>query len=441
MILDDSVIYERIQKVFQSGENPVYFNYEIEIVAGGETHKVFNVLSVVEESNYVGEFMSFVTAEVQMYHSMLRRSIQPNSDKLVVKLTKTPVGLDGTHAQGEETITRFFDAYLMNDKNQDLMGSNVADATDEQFDAAGLATVFLELVEQDFVNYKLIESYGNYRDCSVTDILRGLMTRKINGRTFNVDMVEGDNETVYKQFRIPAKIPLEKLPRFIQEANYGGVYSSSIGYFHRNAVTYIYPLLNYSRFDDTKRTLTILNIPSTEMVGVDNTYHLDKDALFVLSTGDIDHSDITEIQLHQKGNAVRYALSGNLIDTFSTIEDGVDIVPEQRNRKEHNFEERPRGLNKFTSPDRFFTDNVWAQSSKVTGGLGTILNMGWSTANIDLLYPGMPTKVIYKRNGEVHALYGTLTGAVSDTQSTEGSPIDKRYVSSVAMSFHCERVV
>lgn len=440
MILDDVVLYEQFLAVGRSGTKPVHFKWKAELIIDNEVIPVLKVDTLERNSDFVNLYSDIIHLQILVPQSVLINLIQPARNNLKIRLAKEQNNRTGDSTKAVETYSQVFDAHLITTQSPTVKvrsGKSTGDGLD---DLSQLATVELQLTDVELTEYRLVEVSGVYRNIRTDNLLRAMMSHPLaqrKQRRIGVDMVPGNNDRIYYQILLPNGIKLIELPMWLQE-NYG-IYSSKIGYYLYQGFWYVYPLLDYTRFDKVKRNLTILKVPPDEMVGNDNSYVEQGDNLFVFATGDTKHTDNSEHILNNVGNGIRYVQTSNIVDQFRNHERGSSKITAGQNRREVILEKRPKGINLYKNADGLFTDNPWQELSTLTSGLAATIGVVWEYSNPELLYPGMPVKFLYKRNNKVVRIYGTLVGIDSITTTRQLATTDNRYVTSSSLVIHVER--
>ncbi len=442
MLLDDASLYEKLVELQKTNAKPVVWNYTANFIIGDDIVPIINVVAVHRISDYIKTYSDQIFATIHVTNAIYTKVLLPNKDKLLVKLNKELMGNLGPTAQINQNYSQIFSAFLTesgsphvasNDRNIDK--TNITEMSD-------LKELVIHIADRELYELRLYEMAGIWRSVTVTELLTGLMSQPIksNGNIpINVAMVEADNKKRYFQLPIPHGVRLVDLPNYVQK--YYGVYSSGVGSYLTQGYWFIYPLLNHQRFSSTNKTLTILNIPANEMYANDKSYLIYDDSVVVFSTGDSIHTDNSERVLNNLGRGFRYSIATNIIDNYRVVDDQGPYIPKGRNHVVINTEKSPTKMENIRAVPGLFTDNPWEAVSQMTAGLASLLGVQWLYANIELLYPGMPVKIIYKHKSIVQALYGTLIHVESHTATEMQSPTDKRYITNASLMIHCERVI
>ena len=220
-----------------------------------------------------------------------------------------------------------------------------------------------------------------------------------------------------------------------------GVYGNGLGSYLTNGMWYIFPLYNVERYlRDTSNKLTIINVPQNEMIGNNNSYFMDKSKkeLYIFATGKTKHIDSSDRYLNKVGTGFRSVNSSNLLDTFVQKKKGVLTVPKGQNLMSVTFDDRDTDLENINTT-RPITGNRFKEASRVTKAFTNTVVLNWEFSNLDLLYPNMPLKLIYKVNGVPNLLYGVLNGIQTTIETSQQSITDNRYRSTSQLILTTQR--
>jgi len=444
MLLDDSVIYDRVVKTFR-GTRPVFWNFNAEILIGDKVVPAGDVLELIRSGSWAGQAMEdniVITTTFPL--STFRTLIEPNRNNLRLRLTKTLLGDQERIIESSVSRSKTFKAHLSVTTSPSITMASDSDSGTTREDINSNVRIDFQLTELGLDEFASFELAGVFRGdripLNMNTILQGLFSqplKSLGGKSLSVEMFNASNDTDYRTVVIPNGIKLPDLPEYLQ--NKYGVYSSGISRYFRNGCWYIFPTRDYTRFAKEKKTLTILGLPAKDISSSEASYVEEGDNLFVVAMDGINHSDSSEVFLQNIGNGYRYTKASHLIDLFFKQDKGVPVITAGRNRVSKAVEKRPDGLNNFIIDKTLQTDNPYRLSSIVTEGLASTISVLWENSNTNLLYPGMPVKILYMVAGTLRSIYGTLLGEHSVTKKAQNSPTDIRYVTNTKLLIHARR--
>lgn len=441
MLFDNAALYKKLVDTLKTAPKAVVWNYEGFFIVKDVTMPTINinVLERIIDCNMNSS--ELVVVSVQVSSTMYNKFLLPNKSNLKFKLIKNPQASIGMTAAVGTTYSQTFNAFLTNPASSHAMQTAAGGSNDATDNLSGLVTIEVQLVDPLLYEFRTYEVGGIYKDVNVTNLLTGLMAQPLisnNNLDVPVDMVPADNPKQYYQMIIPNGIRLGKLPDYIQ--NKYGVYSSGMGVFLQKGQWYLFPLLNIKRWNETTRTLTILVIPGKEMPANDKSYILEGKALIVYSSDGGVHLDKSEHHLTNVGRGVRYSVNSNMIDNFAVASEDKVEVPVGQSMKEISTEAHPSGFANMKSNERLLSDNPYKQMSDITAGMSSLFVTRWEYANSDLLYPGMPTRILYKHGEEIKLLNGSLIKTHTKASASYQNKTDKRYVTVCELTVNCERL-
>lgn len=441
-VLNDASLYNKLRELQNTKAKPVVWNWKAEFIVNNKIYAVQNVVSLDQFMDFDKNHTDVVFLQINIQPSLYSEVLIPNKEKLQLKLTKELQSNQRSNDKPNKSFSWQYNAFLTESASPHVM-SNERDVDDNTSnDLSNIIKITVQLVDRNFYEFRLHENAGVFRGKNtVNDIIIGLLSQplKTNGmKGLNVTMIPSDNKKQYFQMTIPQGIRLLKIPDYIQEKY--GVYGTGIGCYLKNDFWYIYPLLNHQKFNNTVKTAVIVNVPPRDMLANENSYFEDSDTVTIFTSGDTYHIDQSEKVLNNIGRGFRYAIASNLLDTFCDEDEEGAYIPEKRNRVTINAEESSTGFENITVLPQRLTDNPWLYLSQIAVGLASLLTINWDYANIDLLYPGMPCKLLYKHKKVVQAVHGTLIKIEANTSSKTNLPTDKKYITSAKLTIFCERI-
>ena len=447
MIIDDELFRSEFSNINASTQNPVNFTYTAEFIdSKNNIIPVHNVLRITYASNFIQNFSDDIRIVLDMYKSNYFKLLKVNRRMLTLRLTKTECSMTGEHISFGSSTSKIYDAALT-DNTSETIETRIGALTGTSIDDLGeLKEVKVQLIERGYSEFRLIDCMPNvYKNCNITTLMQAFMSTPIKTLDPNLKTGYGctvypvDNEELFYQRIIPCGIKLYKFPRHMQDTR--GVYGNGLGSYLTNGMWYIFPLYNVERYlRDTSNKLTIINVPQNEMIGNNNSYFMDKSKkeLYIFATGKTKHIDSSDRYLNKVGTGFRSVNSSNLLDTFVQKKKGVLTVPKGQNLMSVTFDDRDTDLENINTT-RPITGNRFKEASRVTKAFTNTVVLNWEFSNLDLLYPNMPLKLIYKVNGVPNLLYGVLNGIQTTNETSQQSITDNRYRSTSQLILTTQR--
>jgi hypothetical protein len=381
--------------------------------------------------------------EVQITKSNYFALLKSNRKQFYCDLTISPTTIAGDIMAGNILTTRYR-AYLHTTESPAVTSPH-GDFTGTHLDDLGeICTIMLELRERGYIEFRQYENSGTFRNHTLQEIITGLLSTPIkaleplNLKNYSVTMDPPDNSKRYYQLVIPQGVKIINLPIYVQKT--WGLYNAGIGNFLHNNMWYLYPLYDITRYDKVSKRMTIINVPKNEALAPQNSYGVVDNEIYVYATGDTFHIDSTDRHLDSVGSGIRMASTGNVVDKFTTVENGNLTVPKNRNANVFYFDKTDTDIeNVVTIPA--LTSNPYATISKNVSKLGNKVIVVWENSNPALIYPGMPIKFVYKFMGNLYSLNGIIIKADTQIASYGQNPSDKKYLSTTALTLFTERAV
>lgn len=418
MEIESSALMREIESIIYADRKPNTYVWRLEIHANEETYEPLKIISIDVPANYERNYGDEVIVEVALLGGMYSKRIFPFQNNLDITLYKIPVHpVTGTVDEEEAMESERYTAILLNKENPLLEQNGNNSPTEDILDLTNIFNIKFQLINKALERLRLISVGGIYRDVTTEDVIKAILTKESKelgiekGRTpIGVDMVEGSNQTKRTHICIPQGTRLVDMPEYVH-VKCGGVYNAGLSCYFQNDFWYIYPTYNTDRFNESQRTLTIINVPANKFPGIEATYKKEGDALTILATGEVQFKDDTDGMQLNHGNGVRFSDASRFIENFVKVENNKAIVSRKDNNTELISEERKNGLNNVVKSTNSITANPFVEYSKLAVRQGGILSFVWENSNPSLMFPGMVAKVMYLENEEIKEVYGAILNA------------------------------
>ena len=282
-----------------------------------------------------------------------------------------------------------------------------------------------QLIDPVTEQLRLQQVGGLYYNQTPGDLLRSLLTSyslglklPVEQKPLGVGMVTPTNQTRRQTLNIRQGVPLvdqpgiEGLARFLQFRE-GGIYNGGIGCYYQNRHWYVFPPFDVSRYDKATKKLTIANIPEKEMRGIERTYKVEGNNVYVLATGATRYADTSEHSQLNSGNGTRYANATRVFDGVLSGEGNTAKANRSKVLSEYVADPNPERLVHAPMSEQRITSNTCAQMTPMFFKRGSFITLSWENANIDVIQPGMPARVVISRNEGLELLDGVVVAAES----------------------------
>ena len=292
-------------------------------------------------------------------------------------------------------------------------------ATDERTATDSSKKDYEQMVDLQFQLFDpVLESFmqsetgENYTGSKVLDVLRLEFSKILSAveadtgfKMQGVDIVAPNNDNLFKLLILPHGTNAMDLVDKIQ--NQVGIYSADVGCYYQSPYLYIYPLYDETRFSDGRRTAIFYNYPADMFPGMDKTWINRDKYVEIACTRGASVSDVNNAA-SLLGNAGGRFVSASQMSQGMTLSKGGDtIISRTVNVSEYVTEERSDNVKVAKGMGRV-TDNRWRELSNTAGLRGRTMQLVWEYANMDLLYPGMPAKVVWMQDNNLCEAYGVI---------------------------------
>lgn len=436
-----SSLWREVDQVITEGEKPVHYTWQATIFAGDEEVKPLRVRSIDVNQDFLSNYADFILLDVVIPLGTYAKRVYPHIGKLEVELKRIRIGEVSSGAKEDEKVqVERYTATMIDTGNPVIEASVGLTTSEEDLNRLEILNVQFQLTDKLLEQVRMIPAGGIYHGMTNEQVVKAVLTkgslraqvddaRKLKG----VEMVKASNQAVRETTIIPHGTPLVDVPHHIHY-HCGGLYATGLGYYLHQDHWYVFPTHDIKRFNDDVPTLTIINIPPTKLPGIERTYRKDGDNLVVVSTGDSVFRDLKDVAQLNQGNGVRFADANRLMGNFAKVADNKAVAARAAQNTEAVGEHRDNALNYVTQGRRKITANPFVEFSALAARQGSGASFVWENANRSLLYPGMPTRVMYLDGTEIKEVFGVLQGVHEYTSLREQGGTSNRFSSSVTLS-------
>lgn len=447
MNIEESSIWDLVKKVINSDVKPVHKYWTLGIHANGNTITPLKLLNIDRIRDFEQNTGPVVMVDVVLPLGEYTYLVYPFQDKLEITLYGNPLQEAGQiDDEDAEPVSERFTAYLV-DKGNPMMNNNGPNTpTQEILDLTNTITCTFQLMSKTIEQLRM-RSYGNnFRNQTVEEVLRTVMTvesQKVDVDSEflpkGVDIIEPSNKEKMPHILIKQGIPLVDIPNYIHLTQ-GGIYSAGLGYFYEKDYWYIYPCYDTNRFQKADHTLTVVNIPSNKLPQVERSYLVKGTSLTVLATGDVRFVDDSTKRQLNFGNGVMFADASKIDDGIGKVAGNKLLASRGAVSNDFIAVKRDNGNNYVPMAKQAITANPFVQFSELAKREGSVFAFVWENAEPDLLYPGMPVKVLYLEEEDVKEIYGVLLKAHEFIEMIGQGSTSNRHTTRCMVSVFCQRI-
>lgn len=447
--IERTALWREVQAIIsQDTSKSVYHHWLCEIKANGETQKPLKITGIDFVGDYAGAYADEVYLEIAIGAGTFSHLIYPFKEDLEITLFRVPLmaqTLD-THTD-EETLSFTFRAQLV-DTGSTVMENNTRFGSNAMAgDLIDILYVKFQLIDPLLEQIRMLTAGGLFKDSTPGDVLRYVLTESSKqieldeeNKVEGVDMVDPSNTTAQKHIVIPHGTRLVEVPDFLQ-TQCSGIYNAGLGFYLQKYNWYVYPLFDTTRFDNTLKNLTLINVPKNRMPDIELTYRTTSNQVIAIVTGSVMHKDDSEQRQANEGNGVRFLDARKVMDGFAETKNNRTQVLRAGNNNEFVIEQRKTGLNNVQNAPTRITSNNFVELSRLARRKGSLMQCEWQNSDPDLIYPGMPVKFMYVVEGEVQETTGIVVGAHHYIHTYGKGPTSRRYMNTTVLSLFLDRKI
>lgn len=274
-------------------------------------------------------------------------------------------------------------------------------------------SIDIELLERAVEQLRKVTVGGIFRNVAPEDYIKNTLANFTKDLTVDgekaintISMVEANNTDKRNHIVIPHGMPLLDVPNYVQN-NCGGVYNADLNCFALEDKIYVYPIYQTDRFEKEKKNLTVIRVEKQSMSQVEVSYKIDGDSLHILATSDASFKDISLAKKLNTGNGVRFTDSRKFLNGFVTTKDNKAFASRKDVNSEYLSEDLKEQNTVYVSETRI-SSNPYKERSKLAVRDGGVYSFQWANSKPELIYPGMPARILYEENDEVKELRGLV---------------------------------
>jgi len=441
MDIENTSLWREVESIVQSGEKPVHQVWSVTIFAGENEITPFKIVSIDINRDYLNNYTDYNLIDVRIPLGTYAKKLYPYLNELEIELKRLSIAetSDTVNLNVSTQVERY--TAIMIDTGNPIVESAIGNvSSEEELNRIDIVTAKFQLLNKALEQIRVTPVGGIYRDMTGEDVVKAVLTK--SSKTPNVDtsrqvkgvqMVKASNQKKRSSIILPHNLELVDVPHHIHY-NCGGLYSSGLGYYLQDDLWHVFPIYDNTRFNDGEPTLTIINVPPKRLPGIERTYRKDGDNLVVLATGDSRFRDISNVVQLNNGNGIRFADATSLVDSFANVSGNKAQAARAKTNTEIVGNKRPNNINFVPTAMRSINANPYVEYSALTARQGSGMNLVWENADHTLLYPGMPTRIMYLDGEEIKELYGVLQGAHLYASMREIGVTSNRFVSHMTLS-------
>lgn len=407
-------------KLAETKERPVLCTLEATIITENKQVPAIQVESLISVSDFFQNKADFTQLVISIQPGVFQFDVLPYRDNLIVELVEQS-GLNRTATRYRATPQGLSDGQMM--------GNTVQMSDMRVYDQLNFISVTFQLVEEAYdMMRNTITDYGVFYMANPYDVLHSRLTSEVNalgltgGQAPRGIEIETpiDNQRIYQQIVINQGHRVIDIAHYLQKEY--GLYSTGQGFYYRNRYLYVYPLFKMGRYDTKSVTMDVVRVPQDKIPVLESTYYKTSEGITILSSGEANHVNATDIRQQNQGIGQRVMNSDVLTgDAGTHYNAGRAVATRSDAVSEFKTNDRASG-NGIVPLNPVPTDNVFKELSKSAMNTGSFLSFPWHNADPMFLTPLMPARYYYMvQNNVLKMREGNLTGMTTNYQ-----PMDAR---------------
>lgn len=431
-------LMNEVEKIRTEGVNGTAYTYiaQIHVLNEKKNYRVPKVLSIDVLRDYIENFTDKVIVTVLLTKGVYANHVFRHQDNLELTLVRSPIFGNATK---QHNIAERFTAVLVND--QDPTINEGTEATDEEvLDLSGMVEVQFELISRTAELLNMARCGGVFRNSTTEAFLRTVLTNEAcqasndaNLIVKGVDMIPANNLEIRDHIIIPHGTKIVDLPNYVQN-KCGGVYASGLGYYLQERYWYIYPAFDFTRINDTERTITFINIPKNKLPLIEQTFRYNGKQVIALATGDILMSDNSMLNARNEGNGVSFTVASTVLHNMVSSGGNKAVIDRKSSNTEAKTMDRPDSKVAMKTSDQPITDNAMRVFSEVAARSTGNIMLVWENSEPSLILPGTMVRVFYMQDNQVKNIVGVVGMVQHYTYLKQRGFSSERYVHASALT-------
>lgn len=451
--LQRTTLNQEVLKVINDGSKPVFYRYELTIHVDSNVIRPFYIEEVVSYRDFTSMYHEELSITAAFAASDFNHGIMPYNNRLEATLRKIPIaGMYSTQIKKDQDIKgQRYNAHLYENGSSLIESNMYGNNFPTVADRGGLVSVRIQLVDKLIDRLRGQPIATVVKDTPALDTIRTIFdtytqfhAKEIGAEFLGVDVVPGWNQTAPKQiaFKTGTRLlgPEKSVPRIANSCQ-GGVYPSGLAYHFQAGRWYIFPPFDVKRFEESDRTLTLVNVPANKYPSVERTYRKAGGSLVVISTGEVRHRDFSNQQRANAGNGVRFLDANRMMGGFSNIVNGELVINGDKN------------INEFIVQPREDNNNIVQQGAN--GGItigksneyaalvsrtGSYVQADWQNADPALIYPGMPMRFMYLIKDLPYEVMGSVSALETHYRPTNADLRNRVFTAQCVVTAFIDKV-
>lgn len=429
MNFEDTPIWTEVQDIMGSSTERRLYDYKGIVHTTKEDFDVWDFHMVENTRDYLTRVAEKGLVVFSLGLGDYTHRLYPYRTNLEFTVKRFPVVENSSKERNtmEVQVTRY-KAIFNPASNPPVGGSELEGMHPEDLNTKDFVKVHLELVDRSAEVLRIKTTSGAYQNVLPANLISSILGNEsmkvlIDGKPCvdAIDIVPIDNKEKIPNLVIPSGTQIANIPSVLHE-KVCGLYNTGIGTFFQKykgkKTWFVYPTYDIDRFEEKGEKCIFYLVPQDRLPQLDRSYRIDGDILKIAITGNRVYSDTSELRMVNEGSGYRMPDARSYMKKPVEMTENGPRASRTRLNHEVSIKSRDDGLN-YVPVVSGPSSNPYAQRSKVMNRYLAQFTFIWENGEADLIYPGMPCKVVYLSNGKLLSLKGTVLFVSSLSQKKE----------------------
>lgn len=400
-----------------------------------------SVIELHSSAVFVSSFTTDIDLTTMVSLVDYRYKIYPHRDNLKAIVQFMPLDVSADKYLSPSPV--FADTYRVllfdNDDGATAQGSAITTSTEAtSLDEERMIKVQLVELASEALSYKAAQ--GTFRMTDNFNIVTGFLAEMIRQESIvnpaanvAIQMEPIDDAVPLREaVTIPPTVRLVDVPEFIQ-TKHGGLYSKGLASFIQRSTWWIYPAFDTTRYLKTTNRLNIIQLKGAHAPIAEKSWSYNNGELTIVCTTACKMQDISVSAGINKGQGTRFMKASGMFDTPSSGDPNKEVFNTESTLAEFQIGKRADGNNIAMFSDTAITDNIANEYSKIAIRQGQMFMTIWQRSLARLLYPGMPLRLFYDKDGTTMVYDGTLVQVDEQWSSEATGMIQKNMIGTAVL--------
>lgn len=431
MSTNDSLAKSIIRQC-QAEAKAIHYNYSGGFLIRGKRIPFIDIYYIDYHRDFVNNYTDVVQIKAILGTREYYQDVLSNLDELEVYIHRKQMAESSPmFIQGGRADSKTYKAIIPNPPTRGLGNNTGNERTIIENPDQSATTIEIQLIEKDALDIKMVKWAGMLQETKPHEALAMMLSGGLEDYGIDTIQMVDPDVAVPRSIIIPQGTLIKNAAKYIQE-NYG-LYNFGIGNYKFEKTWFVYPLYNSRRYDIEfyKMSVSIVDKQHVQ-VEVPRTYVVNNGNLIWYCASDLKVEQNNSITQLNHGTA--FSVNNPQDNRGPNLESiGVNKfnVDGSKGLNTQSLLQRKDGLqNDIRVPQN--TQNLAKYASAIYANNGYYVELQWRYANHELLYPGLPVKIMYIDNG-LKTVYGTLHEYHATVNRITQQAIDAPYECHVTM--------